>query len=53
MQGGIVAMEKRTIFIILTSCIGVGISVSVIWYLIKVCNKKEIENTIENPSGKS
>ena len=45
-------MDKRTVFIILISCVGVGIGVSVIWYLIKVCNQKNIEHDIEQPSGK-
>ena len=44
-------MEKRTVFIILISCIGVAIGVSVIWYLGKICNQKNINETIEKPSG--
>ena len=44
-------MEKRTLFLVVCFCLGVGISVSVIWYVIKIFKQKENKNIMDTAAG--
>ena len=44
-------MEKRTLFLVVCFCVGVAISVSVIWYVITICKEKQNKNIVDSASG--